>query len=201
MLDIVIKNTILSGLIIMVVHFMIKNELEDKNTRNKIDTFLQPLINPIYAPVHDELATFFLEATKARSEDNSSACQTKKADSDSTQLKDLYDYVYADNDNSPNELASLYNEVLRTDCIKNTKKTIKCDINADNKRMCRNPIDEHIDKQQKMEAPLIERPDTGFRFGTRVKDYQNETVMNGAFIDGTRMTGFDSNDRLFATPM
>lgn len=214
MLDVVIKNSILLGLVIMVAHFMIKNELEDKITRRIIQEPTRSGFMRQSSNTHDELAQFFLEATKARSGTNSpvSSQQTTSMlseiapfanpdDADSVQLKDLYDYVYKNTDESSAELAALYKETLRSDCIQGTKKTVKCDLvgnNAGDKRMCKNPIDEHISKQQKAEVPLVERPENGFKFGTRVKDYQNETVMNGAYIDGTRMTGFDANDRLFA---
>jgi len=205
MLDTVIKNTILFGLLIMIVHFMIKNELVDSAARRRVEFFMdnKPLPLPIPAP-HDELATFFLEATSPKKADAMAAaspCATDEAQRAKAQLKDLYDYVYADKE-APGELGTLYNDNVKSDCIQGSKKTVKCDLvgnNVGDKRMCKTLIDAHIDKQQKEEAPLVEKADEGYRFGVRVKDYKNEAVMNGAYIEGTRLTGFDTNDMLFAS--
>jgi hypothetical protein len=218
MLDTVIKNTILAGLVILIAHFIIKNELVDKSARHNIESFIQSMLtapSPMPAaaagPVgidetSDDVAKFFLEATKARETDAGSP-RIKAVDEDKQrslnsqhQINDLYDYVYNDRerDVASKELGDLYRDSSVQEG--GSKKTVKCDLvgnNAGDKRLCKNLIDEHISKNMKPELPLVDRPDVGFKFGTRVKDYDNENVMNGAFIEGTRLTGFDANDTLY----
>jgi len=234
MLDTVIKNTILAGLVILIAHFIIKNELVDKSAKHNIEAFIQSMMMaPSAAPVpsgvlssgpagvtetQDDVARFFLEATKAgngagspRFKNVGPGCSPVPADEDAlrslnaqTQISDLYDYVYNDRerDVAPKELIGHYKDAsIPIDSIQgNDKKTVKCDLvgnNSGDKRLCKTLIDDHISKNLKPEVPLVDRPDVGFKYGTRVKDYDNEKVMNGAFIEGTRLTGFDANDTLY----
>lgn len=222
----VVKNTILGGLVILILHFLIKNELVDQSAKKNIDTFVQQygpksplaLTAPTAISPDDELAAFFLEArAKAnaingagaalrggspRAAENKGAVDEDARRSANGALKDLYDYVYADTTATQDQLNALYKDTLRSDCIQGTMKTVKCDAvgnDPQDKRLCHNPVDDHIAKLQKAELPVVDHVDKGYRYGTPFKEYQDDNVMNGAFIEGTRLTGFDGNDMLFAS--
>lgn len=214
----VVKNTILGGLVILILHFLIKNELVDQSAKKNIDTFLQQYSPKLFTAPNtispdDELASFFLEARAKKADaaglrgGSPRAAENKGADEDALRstngaLKDLYDYVYADTSVTPEHLSSLYKDTLRADCIQGTRKTVKCDATGNDphdKQMCHNPVDDHIAKLQKAELPVVDHVDKGYRYGTPFKEYQEDNVMNGAFIEGTRLTGFDGNDMLFAS--
>ena len=226
MLETIIKNTILVSLIILILHFLIKNKLLEnsiKQTRARHVLFggaPAASVSPLLGGAHNQA---YVHTKVHHSSPVGAGAGSKKDDdadieayfkahvrqmpiaaspkpnplfnsdedavlSKSRQANDLYNYVYADD--ASNSLNAYFDE-------SSSKKTqVKCDPFSTDKRMCKNPIEMHIESQAK--KPLAKKPSDLklFKNSVEVREYENENVMNGAPLVGN-LSGFDTYEVQF----
>jgi len=109
--------------------------------------------------------------------------------SKSKQASDLYNYVYAED--AAHSLNTIFEE------SPSKRSQVKCDLYSNNdKRMCKNPIEMHIESQAK--KPLAKKASDLklFKNSVEVREYENENVMNGAPLVGN-LSGFDTYEVQF----
>jgi hypothetical protein len=216
MLETIIKNTILVSLIILILHFLIKNKLLEnsiKQTRARHvllgkatptasilvggGPVAQTHASPASAGKKDEdadIEAYFKAHVRQLPNAVSKPNPLFNSDEDAVrsknkQVSDLYNFVYADD--GGNSLNAYFDESP-------SKRTqVKCDpFSNTDKRMCKNPIEMHIESQAK--KPLPKKPSDlkYYKNSVEVREYENENVMNGAPLAGN-LSGFDTYEVQF----
>jgi hypothetical protein len=186
----VLKNSILSVLIILIIHFLIKKQLlnaskplhsfrrTDAGTEeNRILAYISSLDSDGKGPIDEKLLQI------------ASTDEDVLRKSQSHQLKELYDFVFND-ESSAKELGSFYKQLPSTD----PSKPVRCnpsDLRTDNNTMCDDAIGMHIQSQKKQ--AISENNLKYYKNAVGINEYPDENIMNGGLIDGL-LTGYDNFD-------
>ena len=176
-----LKNSLLSILIILIIHFLIKKQL------------LLPLPQRPRTALSEENQILAYISAMDESKANNKLQQIASTDEDllrqsqTNQMKELYDFVYND-ESSAAELGSYFQSLPKVD----PSKTISChpsDLRTDDRDSCGDAISMHIQSQKK--KAVSENNLKYYKNAVGINEYPDENVINGGLIEGA-LTGFDN---------
>ena len=178
----ILKNTILVFLIIVIIYFILKNQILDRS-KAIITTPNQKKVS--FAKVPDIISVAHPE-------------RTIKADEN---MKDLYNYVFEED--AGNDLSKFYEQPeVNADCANDKDKTVNCnpgEFNVKTKELCPTSITKHyelLDKKQSKNGGIVDMGSACMN--ETVASYEGESVMNGSALVGN-VTGFEDFHTSFAT--
>jgi hypothetical protein len=199
MFGLVLKNTILIILIILIVHFMIKNALLDKdifararsrNRKPRETNDNQLLRDALYAGEESDAPRPGLASRKR--EDILKYDEGYKKKCKEQQMKELYHYVFKD-DASP-ELASFYDKSsVDMSAALDPNQQVKCEPSENTNLtcgpapLCPTTIDKHFNERTKSTLPHTQ--DKHFKNRQIINEYADEDIMNGGAVDN--LMGYD----------
>jgi hypothetical protein len=203
MFGLVLKNTILIILIILIVHFMIKNALLDKDIFSRARSRRQAryaddnqlLRDALYAGEREKrpgLASREREDILKYDEGYIKKCKEQ-------QMKELYRYVFKEDASS--ELASYYDQAaVDMSAALDGSQQVKCNPSENTSLtcgpapLCPTPIDKHFSERTKSTLPQSQ--DKHFKNRQIINEYADEDIMNGGAVDN--LTGYDGFHLQFA---